>query len=294
MSICENKINDFQCEVPRKKKGFTNFKGSHLYPIPYFNGVFLAKRGSGKTVCLYNAVKELMRQETHIILVSSTVDAPDNYYVDLQKILKKNKQNYSKYDSVFQGKGNIFKMFIDHMKNKTPIPPNVVFNKKKLKKNERKINNGGSIDDPICKMMLGKKGKKKITKEQEEKKKTNKYTLPYIFVLDDLSEPELRCSDLDQFIRMCRHFRCVMMIATQDTCNLPKKSRNQYDYLHIYKNMDDDRLELIYKLFQNNCSISEEMFYNIYHYICDGDNYNFMLMDRNGKIRKNYNTEIKF
>ena len=74
-----------------------------------------------------------------------------------------------------------------------------------------------------------------------------------IFVLDDLSEPELRCSDLDQFIRMCRHFRCVMMIATQDTCNLPKKSRNQYDYLHIYKNMDDDRLELIYKLFQILC-----------------------------------------
>jgi len=111
----------------------------------------------------------------------------------------------------------------------------------------------------------------------------------YLIIIDDLSH-ELKSEGIDTLLKQFRHFKCKVIISTQDLLDLPPSGRKQLDYVALFPLISRDRLKTVHK----DLGLIQEFepMERVYKAIT-ATPYNFMLIDRPNKTLRNklYPTE---
>lgn len=249
-------------------------KGSDIYPL-YCNIYIAAKKRSGKTSLIYNIIKETANKHTTIYLFCPTF-YNDEAYKCIKQYCESKDINLIQFNSLIdyneRGKKiDNLKNIIDTLLTQTNEEEE---DKPTKKQNKRKIclfNNDSESE------------------EEEKEEKIKEITNENLFIFDDINE-ELKNKSIDTLLKKHRHLKSKCIISTQYYLDVLPSQRAQFDYIILFKNLNDKTLEKIYKDIDFN--IDYDKFKKIYLYISSFP-YNFMYIDKNkDEIRQNFNRRI--
>jgi len=265
------KINNIVVRPPpTREEDKRPVRGSNYFEDAYCNIFINARKRSGKTVTVYNIMKQCISKDTTVIIFCSTVYKDANYRA-MQDYLDKKGINYLVYTSIKDGD-------IDHLKDlyetlKMKAEEDFMAEDEEPKKKE--INFCDSDGDDDC-----------VVKRRKSKFKP----LDYFIIFDDLSN-ELKNPNLTLLLKNHRHFLSKIIVSSQYYCDIAPESRNQFDYMLVFKNIIQDKLMVLHK--EVDLNISYEMFEKIYSWSTKPE-YSFLYIDtRRCKFRRNFNLEIE-
>ena len=296
------KLNNYKVVAKKLKSSqTTNWKGSDLFDYIFASIYIIAKRKSGKTQLIYNILEECTDPSVHVVIFSGTAHKDDTY-IEMIKWLKSQGNQVSVYDSIFEGKNDLLKDFIDgnlkfggsvekKKKNK---------NKKDLAKEDKKLDMSKfekyNID--LGAMMFGGRYKQlkynekpEIKKEIVIKKQTtkNNKTPKYIFIFDDLSS-ELKSPSISAFVKQARHEKALCIFSSQYVNDLQPQTIKNMEVIILFGGHSIDKLEEVHK--HTDLSISLNDFIEAYEYATE-EKYNFLYIDVvNETLRKNFDEKI--
>jgi len=191
-------------------------KGMGLFPFKYFVMYICSKRGSGKTVLIYNLIKKLATKRTRIIHVSSTIDKDEMN----QRMVAEFQEKYPFYETM---------MSMDEIDFDTAF---------KLEDDEP-----DEDEDTDSSLPLSKISNLLFEKPPRPGKIKKPITpLDNLLILDDIS-PELQSKDLARFVKVNRHHRTRIIISSQYLNDLSKTVRSQVDYAIVFKGMEDRKMK---------------------------------------------------
>jgi len=289
-----------------KSSSITTWKGSELFDYIYASIYIIAKRKSGKTQLIYNILEECTDPSVHVVIFSGT-SHKDDTYIEMIKWLKSQGNQVSVYDSIFEGKTDLLKEFIDgklkfggseeKKKDKKKIK------KKDLAKEEKKLDMSKfekyNID--LGAMMFGglykplKYNEKPEIKEEKiipkkQVKNKNSAVPKYIFIFDDLSA-ELKTPSVSAFVKQARHEKALCIFSSQYVNDLQPQTIKNMEVIILFGGHSIDKLEEVHK--HADLSISLDDFVDAYEYATE-EKYNFLYIDVvNEKLRKNFDILIK-
>jgi hypothetical protein len=221
------KINDVNIK-PLVVKGYKKeedkrpIKGSELFPILYSSGLILAKKNSGKTVTVGNAIKRCAsKKNTTVIVFCSTVDK-DEGHILIKKLCKSKGIKYVAHKSLLADDGsNILKAYMDE-----------------LKVHGQDDSDNEENDNTELMKLFNRDGD-----DIDEKTRKEKYQTPeFIFVFDDLSG-ELKNPMMSKFMKEHRHYHSKIIISTQYVHDLPPACLKQLDYCLCFKSLSDEKIK---------------------------------------------------
>ena len=124
----------------------------------------------------------------------------------------------------------------------------------------------------------------------KKKQHKSRYLAPeYIFIFDDLGA-SLRDKMIDSLLKVNRHYKAKVILSSQYVNDLSPQSRLQLDYILLFQNLPEQKLQEIYV--GSDLSIDYDKFYELYK-IATYKKYNFFYIDvRNETFRINFNTSI--
>ncbi len=117
-----------------------------------------------------------------------------------------------------------------------------------------------------------------------------------IFYFDDLNASDIKSEDLALFAGNIRHFGATCLYSKQDWINFSTGVRKNCDIVCLWKDIDEDRLKLIYKEIQPGVSLKH--FIKAYNYAVkdsmkNPDKRDFLYVNKRTKeLRKNFNESI--
>lgn len=306
-------INDFQI-VPikltnesKKKPKHELFFGDTKFP----NIVVFAKKHSGKTMMLYNLIKDhkILDSNTKIFIFSSSCKK-DQTYIDMINYLRSKGNKVECHTSIFEsstvGKRkktiNKLKEVMDKLQKEIP--------KKTKGKKGKKESSDKIIEEihnkkrtPTMKFLFSKmighkppedadeEGSVQLTSKKVHKGSGGKITPEVIFIFDDLSK-ELRDPEVGKLLRTNRHFKSTCFYIGHSPMDLNKGGRTQTDVLITFKGFQPTYVEHM-RLFCNS-PCDEKKFWKIYK-DATKEPYNFLWVNANThEMRQNFNQRIEY
>jgi hypothetical protein len=240
-----------------------NIKGYDLFPELYANIFILGKKKSGKTSVIFKILKSCCNKKTIVVIFCSTVHKDSNY-IEIVKYLEKNDIQVKTYTSLFEDGINQLELLTSVLQEPEQKP------EKKTEKTQYLLFNDDSSDE-------------------EYEYKPKKIAPEYIFILDDLST-ELHDKAVSALLKKNRHFKTKIIISSQYYNDLAKDCRQQIDYMLMFPNIPNDKVESVYK--ELDLATEYDIFQQLYS-ISTKDKYNFLYIDvRNDSFRKNFNQKF--
>jgi len=190
------KINDLKVTlIPGVEKDDRNIKGWDMFPREYPNVMLWAKKHSGKTVCVFNILKQRVDKDTMLIFFVPTIY---------------NDKGWKAIIKYFKRKGNPIQIYTvikeDGIDQLEPIVKALQEEAKERAEEE---------DAPI------EEKERQVLKfdsesdSEEEKPRKKKYKTPkFCFVFDDISD-ELRSPSLVSLIKKNRHFEAMTILSSR-------------------------------------------------------------------------------
>jgi hypothetical protein len=289
-------------------------KGHKMFgDIVFPNIGMISKKHSGKTVLLWNMLREAIDKKTIIHIFCSTANR-DQTWKDMIKWLKKNGNpvdvNLGLHETIKEGKRKKKVNKLDQIldKLKAEDKENMKDSKKKKKKDKKEKPEQIALGlerkniRSITKDMLGenhivhvlfpnnnkaKKGGNDVILKVDRPKKQGKLVAPdRIFLFDDLSS-ELKDPAIPRLLKIMRHLNSIVFLSTQYIRDIAPSSRTQFDIITVFAGHDDSKLEAILKMC--DLPISFEKFREIYH-DATRERFNFLYVNcRTGELRRNIN-----
>jgi hypothetical protein len=266
-------------------------KGYDYFTEPYANIFLLAKKKSGKTTLIYNILKNCsLKNYTKVIIICSTVNK-DATYEKIKQLCDKNFINNEYYDDIINDDGeNVIEEFIRNQKQ----------NSRTEKSDDNKDLQGGAIKSNFIKftsmnIIKPTNSEAKIEEDQEveEDQKVdpkNILAAEYIIIIDDLGA-ETRNKAITQLLKTNRHYKCKVLISSQNLEDLTPSAIRNLDYLLLFGGLPTDKLQKIKE--QLLLDIDYEKLVQIYK-IITSKKYNFLYIDiRNELLRQNFDKLIE-
>lgn len=262
--IIVQKINDV---TVKPIKGFGQkdprpIKGASLFNEIYGNIFLCARKRSGKTSVIAKIIKECTNKETSVVVFSSTLER-DDIWNAMQDYCNRRGIAFVGYRSIYEDGCNQLENLLDHLGKSKEV----------IEENKEKVH---LLD--LCET------------EERKKEKMQKYRTPeYLIIFDDISN-ELKDKYVNKLLKENRHYKAKVIISSQYWNDLLPMSRKQVDYLLLFKGIQENKLEEIYK--DIDLSIDYTTFSKLYHY-ATVERYNFFYIDiRNDELRRNFNSKF--
>ena len=268
------------------------FKHAGMFGSKYPSVFLVAKKNSGKTVLLYNILKNAIDKNTELIIFCSTHTLDKNYKTIINYFRKKGvkiRAFHSIYTEVEYKpdkyrKINMLRQIMKEIKQESePEEPNVPEDEEAA---EEKASN-----DYMTELMFGVRPKPPTPPNRSKlgpkpKKEKSKFQTPsYCFVFDDIST-ELKDLSMPAFLKVHRHYQAMSIISSQYPLDLESSGRKQIDDWILFKGHSKDKLESIHK--DSDVEIEFDEFNNIYHHAVK-PNYSWLHVDtRKNKLTQRF------
>ena len=272
MSISIRKINNVNVSLPPEiKKDTRPVKGGDMFPEVFGNIFIASSKKSGKTTVIYNILKKCIGKDTTVIFFVSTL-FKDPTYLSMMKMLDANGINYIPHTSLKEDGVDHLAELVDALKHKCK--------EEYYQQGEEK-----QVKNKKCVLMENEE------EDDKKEKKKSKYLAPdYLLIFDDLSE-DLKSPSLTTLLKKNRHYGMKIIVPSQYWNDILLESRNQCDYVLIFKNIAKEKIAEIRK--NVSMPLENEEFYKIYKFATSTP-YSFLYYDKaNDTYRKNFNIEIK-
>ena len=267
MNITEEKVNNIVVRpIKTEKKDERPVKGSELFNMLYANIYVNAKKRSGKTTTIFRIIKECVNKDTIVVVFCSTYLKDDNW-IAIREYLDNHEIPNLFYHSIFDGKTNILKEFIEDEERFVEQMPD------EEEEKDNFVLGFNETDDEI-----------------RIKKRKSKYATPkYFIIFDDLSD-EIKNASIAMMVKKHRHILTKCLFSSQYVLDLNPQSRRQMDYLILFPGINEEKLKQIYD--QSDLKPTLEQFIEIYKHATK-DKYNFLYVDTNNSdFRRNFNSKL--
>ena len=272
------------------------FKHAGMFGSKYPSVFLVAKKNSGKTMLLYNILKNAIDKHTELIIFCST-HTFDETYKSMINYFKKKGVKIRAFHSIYTEvelnrpklgpkylKINMLRQIMNEIKNESePEEPSELDEEAQ----EEKVSN-----DYMTELMFGvrPKPKKPPNRSKLGPKKKSKFQTPrYCFVFDDISR-ELKDLSVPAFLKVHRHYKAMSIISSQYPKDLELSGRKQIDDWILFKGHSADKLESIHK--DADVEIEFDEFNNIYHHAVKPD-YSWLHVDtRKNKLTQRFDGQV--
>jgi len=293
--LSKNKINEIVVP-PAKIEGAGDKRpprGEKLFSEPFANIFLSARKKSGKTSTIFYILQKIISKKTKLIIFCSTVHK-DPIYASILKWCDKKGIDYETHTSLKDEHGtDLLQDLVDRLQNETEgepqkegkgHPPVVQqIDPRQLLKMKGMGLAQKLLDYNLPPVMTGE-GKERKEKKSKYKERN------YIVVMDDLSD-ELKAPSLTALYKKNRHFKMCTITSSQYYKDLQISARKNIDYYLLWKGLDDQRLESIYK--DANLTVDFEVFHKLYQ-DASSKPYHFLYVDTvNDTFRDSFNEEYK-
>lgn len=287
--VQEEKINNIRVHAvvansnePEPEK----IKGYEMIPNLYANLAIIARRNSGKTSLIYNIVrgvtnnitKNQRASKTSVHIFCSTVMIDPSYYA-LKSMLRERGIEFEYHTHFIEGSG---KGAINHLDA--------------ILEGESEDEGDSEEGDPPAQTTQVLPNGDKITYERLEEKVAKirkrpsnaKIACDKLLIFDDLGA-DLRHPSIAQLLKVSRHHKMKILIATQTLTDLAPASIKQLDYAIIMKGMDPDKLQSIH----THLDLTDYATFIKFYKYATSERYGFLYVDvRRDKYRKAFNTQL--
>lgn len=282
-SFEEQKINSIKIRpVVFVDNGTDKIKGHQIFNLKNWICYVSARKKSGKSSLISNIIDKTTNKKTVIWLFCSTYKI-DKTWVEVIKNLKAKGYTVNCFESIYEGSG---KKGINNLE--------IVLDE--LAKGDEEQSIKVEPEEPVeirDRFGIVVRGMGNIFKEKaESKKKEPKIkVVDNLFIIDDLPQ-QLKNSAVDRLCKTHRHSNSNVIISSQYCKDLNPCSISQIDQLVCFKGYNNEKMEHLHKIL--DLSIPFELFMSIYNH-CVDEPFSFICLDvRTERIRKNFNTEIKY
>lgn len=278
-AIKENKINDHKITVPETliKKQLSN--GLFLIEDP--NIFILAKKESGKTLCVKFILEKICDENTIVIFFAS---------------------------QFFNDKS--YKIITDMLKEKdVPYIAETSFNDKKGKSQLQKLLNYLKTQNLHLLQELDPfYGMDEDSEEENEEEDVPAYELEegeepprLVIVIDDMSDETRHNAKLKALLKANRHMKATVILSTQAMIDVQNDCLNQMQYVLAFAKIPEDKKNnKLLKLYSELAlSIPYEEFKALYDYATAPNtpgekSHNFLFIDvSRGQFRKNFDIALE-
>ena len=280
-SLKLKRVSDVVIKPFRNDKVSTkDIKGGDVFSL-YSNIFLCAKKNSGKTSAIYNILKLCANAKTNIIIFASTVNKDSTWIKIVKRFERTN--NVVTYTSLFEDGINRLEEFIDDLQEQE-----IDSSESTSSSSEEPQRYVDYDDDADIRRRKQQKARKRRGRKGKYKAK-RKIAPEYIFVLDDLST-ELSKPIVSAFLKKNRHFKCKVILSSQWWNDLHPQARQQLDYLLLFPNIPQNKLEIIHK--EADLTIDLPLFDELYRQ-ATFERYHFLYVDvRNEKFRIDFTDEF--
>ena len=248
-------------------------KGKELVNELYSNIFLVAKKKSGKTVCIAKLIKECaLPKFTTVIVFASTIHK-DATWKAIKDMCSKLKLPFIGYTDLKEDGVNYLDTFLKSLEE------------------EAQDKEDNSSDDEESNIPIPMFNEEEETKEEKQVVRKPKYQAPkYMVIFDDLSH-ELKNPSLAAFLKKNRHYNTKVVISSQYPYDLRPESRRQIDLWLIFRGQTPKKLEVLYK--DMDSTLSFPLFYKMYR-LATNKPYSFFYCDSNfDDYRVNFNSRFK-
>lgn len=272
------KINNIVVSLPPELKNVDTrtIKGANYLSENYCTVFLSAAKKSGKTVAIFNLLKNCTGKNTHVIFFVSTFYS-DKTYEAMKIMLDNSNIQYTIFTDLKDEDGNHIELLVEQLKEEAKqrfVDEEEKKNKPKKRKKEPVFFYPSQSDD-----------------EEEVKIRKTKYQAPdYIIIFDDLSD-RLKDRSIDVLIKKHRHYRTKIICGSQYYLDIGKGARANIDYLLLFKGVSEEKLKQIHH--DKALPIKFDVFKEIYQQATSKP-YSFLYIDRvNDEYRINFNEKIE-
>jgi hypothetical protein len=264
------RINDVKISkirLPRVAQ--KKIRGACVLPL-YSNTFLCAKKNSGKTTTIYNALKKCVDKDTIIDLFVSTIEK-DRSWIQIVKHFRDKGCTVNAHTSTIDDDGvDLIRQIID-----TPVEfSDDEESESESEEDLKYISVGGEdIKEP----------------KEPKRRKPAKLAQKRVIVLDDIGN-ELSKPSVSQLLKINRHLRCKVILSTQYLNDLSPMARRQIDVWLLFGGLKKGKLEQIIRDCDTRLDYND--FEHVYKF-CTDMKYNFMYLDcASDSYRKNFNEQI--
>jgi len=252
------KVSEKKIVVPRINDDKREVKGGDWLPTRFPNIYACSLKGSGKSTVLTNILWHCIGSTTKVIICSPTVAIDPTWVTTVDRL---NKKGYAveTFSSIVEDSCNFIEEFIEQnksggdeddedMPDVMPVRQNNVLPSRSL------LFMGETKKPPQVKI-------EPEEKHEKPERKTKKIIPRYIIIIDDCGA-ECRNKWVQQLMKTNRHYKTMVLIASQHLNDLAPSSIRQLQYIFLFARFSLEKLEDLYKAL--DLSVSFETFLNFY------------------------------
>jgi hypothetical protein len=249
--IYKNRVNNFIVTPLKLPVDNRPVKGAFMFDKAYGALYAVGKKESGKTVLLWNIIRERCGKDTILVLYVSTI-YNDPMWIEILNELEKMKIQVMIYTSIYDDDGNnTLGDLVDQLK----LEAKARFDEERKKKLDKKLKIKKKPKIPVL-----------DTDEQEEeeekkKRKEKELSAEYIIIIDDLSD-EIKDNSITTLIKKHRHFRSFLILSNQYLNDVSVSARKNVNYYILFRDIEEKKMEELYK--QCGLRVTFEEFYKMY------------------------------
>lgn len=274
--------------VPRITVDKRKIKGADWFSTAFANMYACSMKGSGKTTIITNIIWHCIGTDTKVLVFSPTVHL-DKTWIDMIKKLESKGYNVSSHESLRDEDGvNLIEQFMQENRIESDDEDSDLDEKR-----PDNVSIPSSMPTFIPKIpMSGPKiccsAVAKVDDKPKAKPKKSTITPRYIVVCDDLGS-EMRDKALGQLMRTNRHYKSIVICASQHLNDLTPAQIKQLGYVFLFSKFSEEKLTDLYKLL--DISLPFDKFLQIYR---DATNkpFSFLYIGRasgSDEFRKGFN-----
>ena len=305
VKISKKKINDVVVPPAKLEGGGDDRppRGKKLFTEPYANIFLSAKKKSGKTSTIFFILKKIISKNTKLIIFCSTVHK-DPIYKEILKWCDQKGIEYEVNTSLRDENGTDLLQDLvyrlqnenDEIKEVKEIKGHGQIQQLNIDPREYLKQRGQGIAQQLLDFnnpippFINYAGIGSGTTKEKKERKTKYKERKYIVVMDDLSD-ELKTPSLTALYKKNRHFKMCTITSSQYYKDLQISARKNIDYYLLWKGLDTERLESIYR--DANLTVDFDVFEKLYKDATEKP-YHFLYVDTvNDTFRDSFNSEYK-
>lgn len=266
------KVSEKKIVVPRIHDDKREVKGSDWIPTKFPNIYACSLKGSGKTCVLTNILWHIIGSKTKVIIACPTVEIDPTWVATVERLRKK-KYAVETFSGIVENQVNFVEEFIEMNKHMVDDDEDTTVSKINQiggnSQNPSKVNIQlpsrellftGGTQRPTVPSQVPKSevSEEKVVTERRGKK----ITPNYIIIIDDCGS-EARNKWVQQLMKTNRHYKTVVMIASQHLNDLAPSSIRQLQYIFLFARFSMEKLVDLYKAL--DLSVDFDTFLKFYH-----------------------------
>lgn len=285
----KRKVNDIRVKAVLRDKPFSH-KNVHAYDMfqhPYPNVACIASKNSGKTVSIFNMLKERLCPGAKVYIFCPSVHR-DSTYKQIKRLVKERGCELEAHDHFIQGKGKnkedlIDKLLEDHfgMEDKPT--------RKKIESEKQDIDLYTSMfgfQQPVIQM-----GDNHMVETPKKPSERKRMASDVFVILDDLSR-DMRAKSINRLLSRNRHIKASVFMCCHSCNDLLPSSLVNLDYLLLFPNIGRKKIGELHE--RLGLPMEEEQFQKLYK-DATCKKYNFLYCDRKSdKYRCCFDEEYDF